>query len=227
MAIIQFGAIVTDARGKLGGHTFRKFRNTNVLQRTATVRDSDFFMKNQYLQKLNSISQAYRSLSVQEKGLVNSFAIENPIPNRFGNPTVLTARNMYQLLAVNLSTVSENSIDPLNLCNNLNQFQLEAVRNQVLRVQVSSYNFDSYLQIKAYITSKCINYYPTNLLVLQKKIPLISENITLDLQPYLSNANASLYQSAKLVVQLREVNTCGWAGMPHKFVFEGGLPIEI
>lgn len=226
MAVIQFGAIVTDARGKLGGHTFRKFRSTNVLQKTATVRTADFYEKNRQLQQLQYVSSSFRDLSQQNKNSIYEFAQLNPVPDRFGNPHILTVRNMWQLLASNLYFATGGLPDPNNLCNVLNPYTYSTNVENRYTIFIQNASRLGTILLKAYSVSECINYYPANLFVLQEKVASFQGNQVLDLTGYFSDRVNFNRENSKVVVQVQEVNQCGWAGAPAMFVFNKGVPID-
>lgn len=111
MANIQFGAIVVDARGKIGGQVFRKTATGHSLQRKANQSKNARVGRTQQFQKLVSSLRQYSALSVAERQNLTDFAQLHPLSNKFGVLRPLPARAMYQKLNANLLTAN---LSPLN-----------------------------------------------------------------------------------------------------------------
>lgn len=102
MANIQFGAIVVDARGKIGGQVFRKTATGHTLQRKANQSKNARVGRTQQFQKLVGSLRQYSSLTASERQDLADFSALHPLPNKFGVLRPLPARAMYQKLNANL-----------------------------------------------------------------------------------------------------------------------------
>lgn len=106
MANIQFGAIVVDARGKIGGQVFRKTATGHSLQRKANQSKNARVGRTTQFQKLVGSLRQYTLLTALEKQQLADFASLHPLPNKFGVLRPLPARAMYQKLNANLITAN-------------------------------------------------------------------------------------------------------------------------
>lgn len=111
MAQIQFGAIVVDARGKIGGQVFRKTATGHSLQRKANQSKNARVGRTQQFQKLVGSLRQYSALSAVERQDLTNFAKLHPLPNKFGVLRPLTARAMFQKLNANLLTANQGQLD--------------------------------------------------------------------------------------------------------------------
>lgn len=111
MAQIQFGAIVVDARGKIGGQVFRKTATGHSLQRKANQSKNARVGRTQQFQKLVGSLRQYSALSAVERQNLTDFAQLHLLPNKFGVLRPLTARAMFQKLNANLITANLGALD--------------------------------------------------------------------------------------------------------------------
>lgn len=111
MANIQFGAIVVDARGKIGGQVFRKTATGHTLQRKANQSKNARVGRTAQFQKLVGSLRQYSLLTATEKQSLTDFAQLHPLPNKFGVLRPLSARAMYQKLNANLLTAGLGEVD--------------------------------------------------------------------------------------------------------------------
>lgn len=111
MANIQFGAIVVDARGKIGGQVFRKTATGFALQRKANQSKNARVGRTQQFQKLVSSLRQYSSLTASERQDLADFSALHPLPNKFGVLRPLPARAMFQKLNSNLTTANLGTLD--------------------------------------------------------------------------------------------------------------------
>lgn len=103
MAKIQFGSIVTDIRGKLGGQVFKKTNTGHAITKKGAPPRNTLTKSNERFQRVLQVSRSYRDLSVSDKTYLKAFSIANPSKDVFGNDIILSARAMYQKLCCNLS----------------------------------------------------------------------------------------------------------------------------
>ena len=95
MATVKFGALVTDIRGKLGGHVFQGNGFTTSL-RTGHSGNGGIDARDAIYQTMNkSISDDYDALSQADKDAWQNLAQQYPIQDNFGNQNFLTGRNLY------------------------------------------------------------------------------------------------------------------------------------
>ena len=111
MAQIQFGAIVVDARGKIGGQVFRKTATGHSLQRKANQSKNARVGRTAQFQKLVSSLRQYSTLTAVERQTLTDFAQLHPLPNKFGVLRTIPARAMFQKLNANLLTAGLGEVD--------------------------------------------------------------------------------------------------------------------
>lgn len=99
MARIKFGAIVTDMRGKLGGHVFQKGNQSRVMKTGSVPRAVDNQFVRDGKERLSSVQAEWRGLSVADKARWQFFATQNPQFNVFSDPITLTGLQYYTKLA--------------------------------------------------------------------------------------------------------------------------------
>jgi len=96
MALVKFGAIVTDMRGKLGGHVIQGNGFSNSL-RTGYSGKGGMRTINQVFQDIVPIiNNNWRSLSQIEKNNWQILANKHPIPNILGDQIILSGQNLHR-----------------------------------------------------------------------------------------------------------------------------------
>ncbi len=117
MAIVEFGALVTDIVGSVRGWTFQRNRSGNILRgkpkqkKVATVKQSA------QQSELVSFIQAFQQLTPGEKLAWDAFASLNTKLNKFGETKVLTGQNWFTTVnsARDALGLSQLSAPPANL----------------------------------------------------------------------------------------------------------------
>lgn len=110
MASIKMGAIVTDIRGKLGGHVFQKGNQSRVM-RTGRKTPKRITELNTLTQnRVNARISGYNALSDANKAIWNSVANQHTFKNRFGDTVLYTGRQLYLYLNNNLSRAGLSNI---------------------------------------------------------------------------------------------------------------------
>lgn len=96
MAQVKFGAIVTDIRGKVGGHVFQGNGLTTTM-RTGYAGPGQFPSRNQQFQTMNfKIDEMWRDLSKADKDAWNVLARQLPRQDNFGDQNFLTGQNLHR-----------------------------------------------------------------------------------------------------------------------------------
>ena len=95
MAVIQYSALVTQLRGKLGGSQFNKGHAGYSLQRksTPTTRQSPAQMAQR--QRLSIVQRAWKEETPERQLQAAQAAQSNPVSNRLGQQVVLSGYNHY------------------------------------------------------------------------------------------------------------------------------------
>lgn len=114
MATIKFGAIVTDMRGKLGGHVFQKGNQSSVLKTYAKPRRNVSRIKAITQNIVNEAIEQYTALSFEEKEQWQAEAVKHVRKNRFGDPVAYTGRQLFLYLYNNLANSGQTLPPTLN-----------------------------------------------------------------------------------------------------------------
>lgn len=95
MAIVQYSALVTQLRGKLGGSQFNRGHSVQTLQRksTPTIRQSPAQLAQR--QRLAIAQRLWKTETDQRRSAVSQAAVSNPVYNRLGQQVVLSGYNQY------------------------------------------------------------------------------------------------------------------------------------
>ena len=115
MAVIQYSALVTQLRGKLGGSQFNKGHAGYSLQRksTPTIRRTPAQLR--WRQTISLIQRSWKNESAVRKNQATQAALSNPTTDRFGQQVVLSGYNQYvKIMSWRSSVVGGQPPLPLN-----------------------------------------------------------------------------------------------------------------
>ena len=113
MARIKFGMMMTDARGKLGGHVFTKAKSGATIRTKVTPLNPKTSAQSEARSTLGANSQAWRKLSETQRLAWNSAAQEVSKTNAFGDTYFPSGKNYFTAVNNNLRNVGgENLVLP-------------------------------------------------------------------------------------------------------------------
>lgn len=95
MASVKFGAIVTDAKGKLGGHVFQKGNQSRVLRTNFKPRQVYSWTRGRTQQIVNDAITNWSKLTFAQKNEWDRVAPQFLFENKFHDALTLTGRNLY------------------------------------------------------------------------------------------------------------------------------------
>jgi len=110
MAKIKFGLVVTEARGKLGGHVFTKGRAGGVLRTKVTPVNPQSTAQLGVRNRFSTYSQGWKSLTAAQRAAWNAAVSGFQGTNIFGDIVSPSGFNLYQKLNNNLTTCSQSAI---------------------------------------------------------------------------------------------------------------------
>lgn len=96
---ILFGSIVTDARGRLNGHVFKKTQFGHSLSRLALPRNRYKWHENKQVGQMARVLALWSQTQPSERQQWRTFAQLNPLPNAFGVLRNIGGRAMQAKLA--------------------------------------------------------------------------------------------------------------------------------
>lgn len=114
---ILFGSIITDARGRLGGHVMKKTAFGNSVSLLALPRNRDLWQQNSSLSRNAYVMRLWNGLDEQEKEQYKIFASENPLPNSFAVLRNIGSRAMFVKLVQALEFPNISTPDAYSLSN--------------------------------------------------------------------------------------------------------------
>lgn len=108
MAIVRYGAGITEIVGSIGGWTFQKNPAGNIIR--LRPRQKKYPTEKQSIARNNHIKylQQYLSLSLTNKRLWSSFAELHTKDNIFGQSKTLTGQNWYEAINYNLHLIGQS-----------------------------------------------------------------------------------------------------------------------
>lgn len=128
MAKAKFGAIVTDVRGKLGGHVFQGNGFTTSVRTHNPGKGGMRFRSDFFKNKIPEIQQAWKDESESIKTEWANLARSNPILGTFNNWIFLTGQNMYlRHYSAYYASGFTGTIDVANAVNDLPSSNLQHV----------------------------------------------------------------------------------------------------
>ena len=105
MARIKFGMMMTDARGKLGGHVFTKAKSGATIRTKVTPLNPKTSAQSEARGALSANSQAWRTLTENQRLAWNSAAQEVSKTNAFGDTYFPSGKNYFTAVNNNLRNV--------------------------------------------------------------------------------------------------------------------------
>ena len=110
MARIQFGALITEITGSIGGFTFQKNRSGSIvrLRPSGTKKVSE----KQSVQRAKHLSflSLWQNLTFLQKSSWNDFAVLHPKINSFGQEKVLSGLNWFESVNQNLQAIGQSIV---------------------------------------------------------------------------------------------------------------------
>jgi hypothetical protein len=110
-ALIKWGALVVDGRGKIGGTVFTKGRSGAVARNKVTPVNRRSSYQTEARNRLTTFSQAWRELTQAQRDAWNAAVGDFSKTNVFGDTVNPTGKNLYVSLNSNLDLVGVSSID--------------------------------------------------------------------------------------------------------------------
>ena len=111
MARIKFGMMMTDARGKLGGHVFTKARSGATVRTKVSPINPRTSAQGAVRSTFGTLSQSWRSLSEEQRIAWNSKAATVGKTNIFGDTYYPSGKNLYVAINTNILTAGGSPIN--------------------------------------------------------------------------------------------------------------------
>lgn len=115
MAVIQYSALVTQLRGKLGGSQFNKGHAGYTLQRksTPTIRQTAAQLAQR--QRVSTVQRSWKTETDLRKMQAAQAAQSNPVTDRFGQQVILSGYNHYvKMMTWRLFVQPGGSLNPIS-----------------------------------------------------------------------------------------------------------------
>jgi hypothetical protein len=108
---VKFGAIVTDGRGKIGGHVMSKNRGGAYMRTKVTPSNPRTFAQQENRALLGSLSASWSSLTDAFRASWNGAVNDWVSTNIFGDTIKPTGKNLYVALNKNINAIGGTTID--------------------------------------------------------------------------------------------------------------------
>lgn len=102
MARVKFGAMMVDARGKLGGHVFTKARSGATIRTKVTPINGQTSAQGAARSRFSTLSQSWRNLSEEQRIAWNNKATTVGKTNVFGDTYYPSGKNLYVAINTNI-----------------------------------------------------------------------------------------------------------------------------
>lgn len=112
MAKALMGAIVVKLAGKLNGHCFRVYGNTQVLQQKGLPSRKLNITVNGAMPMIRDIFAKWISMPSVDRNQWKSIALTYPFTDRWGNPKYLTGRQFFSKVNINAILAGFSEVDP-------------------------------------------------------------------------------------------------------------------
>lgn len=104
MAVIQYGSVVTEIKGSLGGHTFKSQRGTKVIMQKSNGYSRSKQLSNRALGYAGFIFQAWSLLADDAKLLWENSASGIFFPDKYGSQVHISGRDLFTKCNLNLGS---------------------------------------------------------------------------------------------------------------------------
>jgi len=111
MARIKFGMMMTDARGKLGGHVFSKTKSGAAVRTKVTPLNPQTTAQALARSLFGVVSQSWRLLSDTNRASWNNATLDIAKTNVFGDQYFSSGKNYFQEINTNLLSVGEAALE--------------------------------------------------------------------------------------------------------------------
>lgn len=111
MALIKFGMMMTDARGKLGGQVFTKTRSGATVRTKVTPANPQTTAQQAARSILGSLSSAWRGLEESDRLSWNAAVNDYSRTNIFGDSYLPSGKNLFVSLNGNLLNVGKTQLE--------------------------------------------------------------------------------------------------------------------
>lgn len=226
MAKIQMGAIVTDIRGKLNGHVFRKSATGLVIQRKSNPRSKDFYYKNPQLQTLKKGASDWNSFHALTKRDFTNFAKNNPLKNEFGDFYTISGRAMAQKLITMCNYVWGTNPIPPTLSAALKNIIFEHDYEDTYLLSFNTAPGITGVILRYEVRSGLSAYYSFAQVKNRSTALLNTQSGVYNFASILTPQEKQIADNGWLFVQMVEVNQWGWSGMHQNFKFRNGAPYD-
>lgn len=222
---ILFGSIITDARGRLNGHVFKKTQFGHSVSRLGLPRNRYKWQQNKQVSQMARVLALWSQTHPSEKQQWRTFAQLNPLPNAFGVLRNIGGRAMQAKLAWQFSFPEVVSPEEDILHNIVPAGEIAVLGVSASTGVISFEYFDNVgtiiLNVYVQRTNSGVLSPPPNA---WKRIPnlQIASSGVHDLDFDVRDVLGSDLNNGKLWVKFRLCNECGWGNQ----IFSNVLTVD-
>jgi hypothetical protein len=111
MATLKYGSIVTEIKGKLGGHVFQRCGQSLSVRTISARRLTSSLLKSISKTQFGSVASQWRKLSNAQKTNWSNIAPTYPTVDKFGNDIVLSGYQLYQYINKRYLLISNQCVN--------------------------------------------------------------------------------------------------------------------
>ena len=119
MAILKMGAIVTNIVGSIGGTTFKRNGNSNVIMNKPIGTSYSKLLLNKQLNGIRAIFQQWASITSVVRTAWNAAALLYTFPDKFGVMRNISGRQFFNKLNIQLLPVGSLILSPDGISNHI------------------------------------------------------------------------------------------------------------
>lgn len=223
MAAIKLGAIVTDIKGKLGGHVFQKSNQSTIIRTGNKTRKNETPLNRLTQNRVNGVIQEYSGLTPALKQGWATAALPFSFKNKFGDSVKFSGRQFYirqntnalrgghpmvgfpnlikattgkpTVTAINFNVLAGTgqSVGSGSIANNRYVYMMQKVGDNSLKPRLDKFVFNSSQALSNFTTTTLYNNYKA-----RYGVPAVTDNIWFSV----SLINTSGFESFSIILKV-------------------------
>jgi hypothetical protein len=110
MASIKLSAIVSAARGKVGGNVFSANKAGSFVRTYVKPTNRNTIAQQTVRNRFGTLSSGWRNISAEVRGQWNTMAVQYPYMNRLGDMATYTGQQLYNKLQGNINACQQGEV---------------------------------------------------------------------------------------------------------------------
>lgn len=216
MARIKFGAIVTDARGKLGGHYFNKAKGVATIATKPNAPSKYFYQKNKQFNILIALNNRWSALTLAQQANFRYFASLTPVINEFGDSRLLSGRAVFQRMLANVQLAGITDFDFNKLDSKVPAVNYIPYSTTPLSIILGSFGDVVNVVISFYAVNQKTTYFDYTRLRYIGFVQVPVSGVIWEAVNYITPEQFAMALNGSAFFMFKPVNSSGWSG--NRFV---------